>query len=71
MKKPEREEDMENRNVEDTTAKKRRVEGEPRRKFLGEIIRGYELEEPIDWKEERRKRKEALDKEEKKRQDRI
>ena len=57
MKKPEREEDMENRNVEDTTAKKRRVEGEPRMKFLGEIIRGYELEEPIDWEEERRKRK--------------
>ena len=42
MKKPEREEDMENRNVEDTTAKESRLEGEPRRKFLGEIIRGYE-----------------------------
>ena len=45
-----------------------RVEVKPRIKFLGQVIRGNELE---DWEEERRKRKEALDREEQERQDRV
>ena len=34
-------------------------------------MKGYDNEEPIDWEEERRKRKEALDAEEKVRRERI
>ena len=45
-----------------------RVEVKPRIKFLGQVIRGNELE---DWEEERRKQKEALDREEQERQDRV
>ena len=51
--------------------KRRKVEVQPRGKFLGQVLVGYELEAPIDWEEERRKRKEFMENEEKTRQERI
>ena len=68
MKKPEREEET---AVNEGAPKKRRIEEQPKRKFLGQVLRGYVLEDPIDWEEERRKRQEAMDKEEQERQARI
>ena len=70
MKKPERMDEKDDQE-EGKAPKKRKVEEEPRRKFLGMVMKGYELEDPIDWDEERRKRQEEMDKEEQERQARI
>merc|ERR1712013_875928 len=40
-------------------------------KFLGEVLKGYELEDPINWEEERRKWREELELEERARKERI
>ena len=71
MKKPERGEEQQVDKKGEKAPKKRKIVEEPKRIFLGPILKGYELEAPIDWEEERRKRKEVMDKEEQERQAKI
>ena len=68
MKKPEREYEM---TEEKRDSKRRKVEEQPRKKILGPVLRGYELEDPIDWDEIRKKRQEDMDREEQERMARI
>ena len=71
MKKPERMDEKDDQEEGKAPKKRKVVEEEPRRKILGMVMKGYELEDPIDWDEERRKRQEEMDKEEQERQARI
>ena len=61
MKKPEREEETADHQVDERLPKKRRIEEQPKRKFLSQVLKGYELEDPVDWEGERRKRQETMD----------
>ena len=71
LSKPTRESEKEEKD-EQMMTKRRRIEDQPpRRVFLGQVMKGYVLEEPIDWEEERRKRKEFIENEEKLRQEKI
>ena len=70
MSKPIREQEM-LIEEEQNNSKRRKLEEQPRTKFLGQVMKGYILEEPINWEEERRKRQEYIENEERQRQERI
>ena len=67
MKKPAREQNKSEIMRGEESTKRRKVEELPKKKLLGPVLKGYELEEPINWEEERKKRMEYLKNEEKNR----